>query len=50
MLSVVMLNVICAECCKKAHYAECRYAECRDTVNMPKIYKFTAVNAKFYSH
>ncbi len=24
-----MLNVIYAECCKEAHYAECHYAECR---------------------
>ncbi len=24
-----MLIVICAECRKQAHYAECNYAECR---------------------
>jgi hypothetical protein len=39
MASVVMLNVIYAEChkktlyaefrCDECHYAECRYAECR---------------------
>jgi hypothetical protein len=29
MLNVVMLNVIYAECHKKALYAECGYAECR---------------------
>ncbi len=24
-----MLSVNYAQCCKQAHYAECRYAECR---------------------
>jgi hypothetical protein len=24
-----MFSVNYAECCKQAHYAECRYAECR---------------------
>jgi hypothetical protein len=33
MLSVIMLNVFCAECPNEVyyadlHYAECRYAEC----------------------
>jgi hypothetical protein len=31
MLSVIMLNVIYAECLKYALYAECHYAECRYT-------------------
>ncbi len=31
MLSVIMLNVVNAECLKYALYAECRYAECRYT-------------------
>jgi hypothetical protein len=25
----IVLNVIYAECCKHAHYAQCLYAECR---------------------